>query len=139
MTRTISSSFLLYGIDDSDKGPGKAISYAVKYALLKALGLETGDDPDEDQASVHKPSMEAGEPPEEAPKRRGRPPKDNAKGLMNPDKLVERIQTAKSAAELKQLQEKVLEHRDTEDYDRLVETYRARREEMVAALKAKVA
>lgn len=38
-----------YGIDTGDKGPGKAISYAVKYALLKAFGLETGDDPDLDQ------------------------------------------------------------------------------------------
>lgn len=38
-----------YGIDDQDKGPGKAMSYAVKYALLKTLGLETGDDPDIDQ------------------------------------------------------------------------------------------
>lgn len=38
-----------YGIDDQDKGPGKAMSYAVKYALLKTLGLETGDDPDLDQ------------------------------------------------------------------------------------------
>jgi hypothetical protein len=38
-----------YGIDDQDKGPGKAMSYAVKYALLKALGLESGDDPDEEQ------------------------------------------------------------------------------------------
>lgn len=38
-----------YGIDDQDKGPGKAMSYAVKYALLKTLGLESGDDPDEDQ------------------------------------------------------------------------------------------
>lgn len=37
-----------YGIDAQDKGPGKAMSYAVKYALLKALGLETGDDPDTD-------------------------------------------------------------------------------------------
>ena len=37
-----------YGIDKQDKGPGKAMSYAVKYALLKALGLETGDDPDQD-------------------------------------------------------------------------------------------
>ena len=37
-----------YGIDPQDKGPGKATSYAVKYALLKALGLETGDDPDQD-------------------------------------------------------------------------------------------
>ena len=37
-----------YGIDAQDKGPGKAQSYAVKYALLKALGLETGDDADHD-------------------------------------------------------------------------------------------
>ncbi|MEJ1938831.1 ERF family protein, partial [Nostoc sp. NIES-2111] len=43
-----------YGIDDQDKGPGKAISYAVKYALLKALGLETGDDPDQDQDVQHR-------------------------------------------------------------------------------------
>jgi hypothetical protein len=42
-----------YGIDDQDKGPGKAISYAVKYALLKTLGLESGDDPDEDQETKH--------------------------------------------------------------------------------------
>lgn len=35
-----------FGCDNQDKGPGKAVSYAVKYALLKALGLETGDDPD---------------------------------------------------------------------------------------------
>lgn len=37
-----------YGIDTQDKGPGKAMSYAVKYALLKALGLETGEDADHD-------------------------------------------------------------------------------------------
>lgn len=37
-----------YGIDSSDKGPGKAISYAYKYALLKMFCLETGDDPDND-------------------------------------------------------------------------------------------
>lgn len=43
-----------YGIDSQDKGPGKAISYCVKYALLKALGLETGDDPDMDQTTEHK-------------------------------------------------------------------------------------
>lgn len=35
-----------YGIDPSDKGIGKAISYAFKYALLKTFCLETGDDPD---------------------------------------------------------------------------------------------
>lgn len=43
-----------YGIDDQDKGPGKAISYAVKYALLKTLGLETGDDADLEQDVVHR-------------------------------------------------------------------------------------
>ena len=35
-----------YGVDPQDKGPGKAMSYGVKYALLKVMGLETGDDPD---------------------------------------------------------------------------------------------
>ena len=38
-----------YGVDGQDKGPGKAMSYGVKYALLKVLGLETGDDPEEVQ------------------------------------------------------------------------------------------
>lgn len=40
-----------FGIDKQDKGPGKALSYGVKYALLKALGLATGDDPDRDQGA----------------------------------------------------------------------------------------
>lgn len=43
-----------YGIDTQDKGPGKAMSYAVKYALLKALGLETGDDPDTESQEFSK-------------------------------------------------------------------------------------
>ncbi len=46
-----------YGIDTQDKGIGKAISYAVKYALLKTLGLETGDDPDLDQNVKHEPTI----------------------------------------------------------------------------------
>lgn len=48
-----------YGIDSQDKGPGKAVSYAVKYALLKALGLETGDDPDvEVETPKHEPARQ---------------------------------------------------------------------------------
>lgn len=43
-----------YGIDQGDKGPGKAASYAIKYALLKALGLETGEDAD-NEVTEHKP------------------------------------------------------------------------------------
>jgi len=41
-------TFAGYGIGNDDKGPGKAISYALKYALLKVFCLETGDDPDND-------------------------------------------------------------------------------------------
>lgn len=54
-----------YGIDDQDKGPGKAISYGVKYALLKVLGLETGDDPDLDQDTRHDPGSRT--PPAKPP------------------------------------------------------------------------
>lgn len=43
-----------YGIDTQDKGPGKAVSYAVKYAMLNAFCLETGDDSDKD-LNEHEP------------------------------------------------------------------------------------
>lgn len=36
------------GVDSQDKGPGKAMTYADKYALLKAYKISTGDDPDKD-------------------------------------------------------------------------------------------
>jgi hypothetical protein len=50
-----------YGVDPQDKGPGKAMSYGVKYALLKVLGLETGDDPDtvQDDRAAHIPAPPA--------------------------------------------------------------------------------
>ncbi len=38
-----------------DKGPGKAISYAYKYALLKTFCLETGEDPDYDANACYEP------------------------------------------------------------------------------------
>jgi hypothetical protein len=57
-----------YGIDPQDKGPGKAMSYAVKYALLKALGLETGDDPDNDSIAHEPAPFKATSMPVEAPK-----------------------------------------------------------------------
>lgn len=43
-------------ISVGDKGPGKAISYAYKYALLKTFCLETGDDPDNDANSSYEPA-----------------------------------------------------------------------------------
>lgn len=47
--------FYGYGVDSGDKGPGKAISYAFKYALLKTFCLETGDDPDNDAKALYEP------------------------------------------------------------------------------------
>jgi hypothetical protein len=44
-----------YGIDPQDKGPGKAVSYAFKYALLKVFCLETGDDPERDSIEYQAP------------------------------------------------------------------------------------
>lgn len=41
-----------YGLDGLDKGPGKAMSYAVKYALMKTFLMEAGDeDPDIHQSN----------------------------------------------------------------------------------------
>lgn len=45
-----------YGVDSGDKGPGKAISYAYKYAILKTFNIATGDDPDKDAKSVYEPA-----------------------------------------------------------------------------------
>ena len=33
-----------HALDNGDKAPGKAISYATKYAILKLLNIETGED-----------------------------------------------------------------------------------------------
>lgn len=35
------------GVDSQDKAVGKAMTYADKYALLKAYKIETGEDPDQ--------------------------------------------------------------------------------------------
>ena len=37
-------SVIAHALDNGDKAPGKAISYATKYALLKTFLLETGED-----------------------------------------------------------------------------------------------
>lgn len=38
------------GVDPQDKAPGKAMTYADKYALLKAYKIITGDDPDQNES-----------------------------------------------------------------------------------------
>lgn len=51
------------GVDSQDKAHGKAMTYADKYALLKAYKIQTGDDPDQEAsaelktAATHAPDM----------------------------------------------------------------------------------
>lgn len=46
------------GIDSQDKAPGKALTYADKYALLKAYKVETGDEENQKPQAVKKISKE---------------------------------------------------------------------------------
>jgi len=78
-----------YGIDSQDKGVGKAISYATKYALLNAFCLETGDDAERDLIE-HKP---------EAPKpeciSKEQVKLINGLGEQNPDQLEKILKALK--------------------------------------------
>lgn len=58
-----------YGVDSQDKGPGKAVSYAVKYALLKTFALETGDDPEKDLTDAEPGEKPGGDAPLKPPPR----------------------------------------------------------------------
>ena len=42
------------GIDPGDKGSGKAMTYADKYALMKAYKISTGDDPDQNASEENR-------------------------------------------------------------------------------------
>ena len=45
--------FNSHAADNGDKAPGKAASYAIKYAMLKTFGLETGENDESRTAEVH--------------------------------------------------------------------------------------
>ena len=47
-----------YGISNQDRGPGMAMSYAVKYAYLKMMGLSSGEDSDKgNEAKIEAPQL----------------------------------------------------------------------------------
>jgi hypothetical protein len=48
-----------HALDHGDKAPGKALSYAKKYAMLKLLEIETGEE-DEGRQEQHKPKGAVG-------------------------------------------------------------------------------
>lgn len=51
-----------HALDMGDKAPGKAISYAVKYAMLKLLSIETGEDDEGRVKTTGKQSVDQGPP-----------------------------------------------------------------------------
>jgi hypothetical protein len=44
-----------HALDQGDKAPGKAVSYATKYAMLKLFSIETGED---EEGRMHEPGIE---------------------------------------------------------------------------------
>lgn len=86
-TERISMTVYGDGVDTQDKAPGKAMTYADKYALLKAYKIQTGDDPDKDASEELRgygsgKVSEAPKQPAEAPKRGGNAPQKPGTGIM---------------------------------------------------------
>jgi hypothetical protein len=50
-TDRVEQRVLSHALDEGDKAPGKALSYATKYAILKLLSLESGEE-DEDRVQA---------------------------------------------------------------------------------------
>lgn len=71
---------LAHGIDSGDKAPGKVLSYAVKYAILKVLLIETGEN-DESRYGAD----------------------DDEDGKLNPDRILEIEASFKTAPTKPQL------------------------------------
>ena len=42
-----------HGVDSQDKAPGKAMTYAYKYAILRTFMISSGDDPDQIHSDEH--------------------------------------------------------------------------------------
>ena len=51
VVKIIVGDYVGYGIDASDKGVGKAITYAYKYLLMKLFMLEVGTDEDSEYSN----------------------------------------------------------------------------------------
>jgi len=87
------------GIDPQDKGAGKAMSYAYKYALLKIFALETGDDPEKDNIDY---APKAPNPPKAQPtsQQKLEAAKKKAK------EIIAEYKTCKGLTSLSEVQEK---------------------------------
>jgi len=110
------------GIDPQDKAVGKAISYAIKYGLLKVFVLETGDDPDNDQNSEYQRTPVA------------------ITALPSPNELWAEIAKASTIDELSEIKEKykqsinLLKMENPIDYGKIVAKLGERKKEITTAL-----
>lgn len=62
----VTTQWIGYGVDNQDKGPGKACSYATKYAAMKTFLMSTGDDPE--ASNINHLSTGAAPPAKKTPK-----------------------------------------------------------------------
>ena len=108
-----------YGVDPQDKGPGKAFSYAKKYAFLQLFCLSTGDDPERDNID-HKPA----EQKSGACKKNGARNKD-WKGPMGKDQLWQAYQSYMKDFEESQHMDNCKELYSSDDF----KTFRAQADE----------
>jgi len=72
-----------HALDQGDKAPGKAISYATKYAMLKLLSIETGED-EEGRPDAKGVKQVASAPPLDKPIT----PTSGAKDGLNADQIL---------------------------------------------------
>lgn len=73
------------GIDSQDKGSGKAMTYADKYALMKAYKISTGDDPD--QTASEPTQYTKATPIQQKAPERPMPPRDRLIRKLNEMKM----------------------------------------------------
>lgn len=72
------------GIDSQDKGSGKAMTYADKYALMKAYKISTGDDPDQDPSEEKEYTRATPKAaPNPAPKAKQKTPREQLIAKLN--------------------------------------------------------
>jgi hypothetical protein len=86
------------GVDPQDKGVGKAMTYAFKYALLRTFAIPTGNDPD----MVHNDVLEAQAPARAMPSLQEAVLKET---VLNVQQVVNALAQARSIIELKEIWE----------------------------------
>ena len=96
------------GLDTGDKAPGKAMTYADKYALMKAYKIGTGDDPDQEGS------------PETSSKTKTTGTKTSAKQQLEEKKITEAQMTIiKNNYRTEELMKKLLESNGIEKLEDL--------------------